>query len=211
MIDYNRTPRFEHQSRVDFRVIAGFVKDKSKVLDVGCGDGALLQLLEKERHVIGRGIEISQSGVKLCLEKGLSVIQGDADRDLAAYPDNGFHYVILSQTLQATHNPRHVLEQLLRIGERVIISIPNFGYWRVRASFLLRGRMPITKELPYHWYDTPNIHFCTIADFVDVVGEVGAMIETAVALTRSGRPSSVKLPWFVWNLLGQQAVFVLQR
>lgn len=181
------------------------------MLDVGCGDGTLLQLLEKERRVIGRGVEISQHGVQQCLEKGLSVIQGDADRDLTSYPDDGFHTVILSQTLQATHNPRHVLEQLLRIGERVIVSIPNFGYWRVRLSLLLRGRMPITKELPYHWYNTPNIHFCTIADFVDLVGEVGAMIESAVALKRSGRPSSVKLPWWVWNLFGQQAVFVLQR
>lgn len=198
-------------TRVDFEVIASFIKPQSKVLDVGCSDGTLLDLLQKRHRVDGRGVELSQTGVDQCLIKGLSVIQGDADSDLIYYPNDGFDYVILSQTLQATRNPRKVLEQLLRIGERAIISIPNFGYWRVRASLLFRGRMPITKELPYSWYDTPNIHFCTLKDFSEMVKEIGATVEDAVVLNRTGQRVSLKLPGGAWNLFGQQAVFLLRR
>ncbi|WP_412058756.1 methionine biosynthesis protein MetW [Bartonella sp. DGB2] len=200
-----------NSARVDFQLISRFVAPKSRVLDVGCGDGALLMLLQKERNVDGRGVEISQKGVDQCLKKGLAVIQGDADRDLIYYPDQGFDYVILSQTLQATRNPKQVLDHLLRIGTRAIISIPNFGYWRVRASLMFGGRMPMTKELPYHWYDTPNIHFCTIKDFIHLVGVAGAHIEKAVALQRNGQALSWNLPYWAWNLFGQQAVFVLRR
>lgn len=199
------------KSRTDFDVIANFIRSGSRVLDVGCGDGSLLCLLQSRRSVDGRGVELSQQGVDQCLGKGLSVIQGDADSDLIYYPDSGFDYVILSQTLQATRNPKAVLEQLLRIGERAIISIPNFGYWRARAHLLFLGRMPVTKELPYSWYDTPNIHFCTIDDFVTLVKEVGAEIEEAVVLNRQGQRVSWNLPWGAWNLFGQQAVFLLHR
>ena len=143
------------------------------MLDVGCGDGELLRLLMDERDVDGRGIELSQHGVNDCVAKGLSVIQGDADADLADYPDDGFDYVILSQTLQATRHPRVVLEHMLRIGRRAIVSVPNFGHWSVRAQLALRGRMPVTQNLAHSWYDTPNIHFCTIADFVTLAHEVG--------------------------------------
>lgn len=198
-------------TRVDFELISSFIKPHSKVLDVGCGDGTLLDLLQVRQKVDGRGVELSQTGVDQCLAKGLSVIQGDADSDLIYYPDVGFDYVILSQTLQATHNPRKVLEQLLRIGNRVIISIPNFGYWRVRASLLFRGRMPVTKELPYSWYDTPNIHFCTLKDFSQMVKTIGATVESAVALNRTGQRVSLKLPGGAWNLFGQQAVFLLHK
>ena len=148
---------------------ADFIAAGSRVLDVGCGDGELLELLQRDKDVDGRGVEISQRGVNECVSRGLSVIQGDADSDLVFYPDKGFDFVILSQTLQATRNPRAVLEDLLRIGNRAIVSFPNFGHWSVRLSLLLRGRMPVTKDLPYSWYDTPNIHFCTIRDFVDAV------------------------------------------
>lgn len=199
------------KSRTDFDVIANFIKSGSRVLDVGCGDGSLLYLLQSRCAVDGRGVELSQHGVDQCLAKGLSVIQGDADSDLVNYPNSGFDYVILSQTLQATRSPKAVLEQLLRIGERVIVSIPNFGYWRARAHLLFLGRMPVTKELPYSWYDTPNIHFCTIGDFVDLVKQVGANIEEAVVLNRQGQRVSWKLPWGAWNLFGQQAVFLLHR
>lgn len=199
------------KSRTDFEVIADFIKPGSRLLDVGCGDGELLHLLQTRRNVDGRGVELSQAGVDQCLLKGLSVIQGDADSDLIYYPDSGFDYVVLSQTLQATRNPKAVLEQLLRIGERVVISIPNFGYWRARAHLLFRGRMPVTKELPYSWHDTPNIHFCTIEDFIDLVKEVGAKVENAVALNRQGQRVAWKLPWGAWNLFGQQAVFLLHR
>ena len=141
------------------------------MLDVGCGDGELLRLLVEERDVDGRGIELSQQGVNDCVAKGLSVIQGDADADLDDYPTDAFDYVILSQTLQATRQPRVVLEHLLRIGRRAIVSVPNFGHWSVRVQLAFLGRMPVTKGLPHSWYDTPNIHFCTIADFIALARE----------------------------------------
>jgi methionine biosynthesis protein MetW len=143
--------------------------------------------------------------------KGLSVIQGDADFDLADYPDDSFDYVILSLTLQATRNPRRVLEQMLRIGKRAVDSFPNFGYWRIRLQIMFAGRMPITENLPLAWYETPNIHFCTIRDFVALVDEVDAQIDRAVALNNSGAPMRVSAPWWVWNLFGEQAVFLLER
>jgi len=195
--------------RIDFEIIADFVPQKARVLDIGCGDGALLELLTRQNQIDGCGLELSQAGVDQCLARGLSVIQGDADRDLVYYPDGAFDYVILSQTLQATHNPRQVLEAMLRIGRRAIVSFPNFGYWRVRSSLFFRGCMPVTKELPYSWYDTPNIHFCTVRDFLDMVCEIGAEVEQAVALDRSGGRISYFLPRRAWNLFGQQAVFLL--
>lgn len=197
--------------RLDFLLVAQMVEPGSRVLDVGCGDGALLSLLRERNNVDGRGIELSREGVNACLAKGLAVIQGDADTDLADYPDDTFDYVILSQTIQATRQPRVVLEHLLRIGRRAIVSFPNFGHWRVRVDLALRGRMPVTENLPYSWYDTPNIHFCTIRDFVELCREVGAQMEKAVALNAGGRPMQVSLPWWVWNLLGDQGVFLLKR
>src|SRR5215831_6171564 len=152
--------------RRDLRLIAEMVEPGSRVLDVGCGDGALLAYLTRHKSVDGRGIELSQSGVNACVGHGLSVIQGDADRDLDAYPSGAFDYVVLSQTLQATRQPRRVVEQLVRIGRRAIVSFPNFGHWRIRAELVLRGCMPVTPALAQAWYDTPNIHLCTILDFV---------------------------------------------
>jgi methionine biosynthesis protein MetW len=143
--------------------------------------------------------------------RGLSVIQGDADTDLRDYPDNSFDYVILSQTLQATRRPRLVLEQMLRIGRHAIVSFPNFGHWKVRVKLGLGGRMPVTENLPVSWYETPNIHFCTISDFVALVSEIGAKIERGAALDAGGHQMRFDMPWWVWNLLGEQAVFVLSR
>ena len=197
--------------RVDLQVVADLIPTRAKVLDVGCGDGELLELLQDAKQVDGRGVEISQRGVNQCVARGLSVIQGDADTDLVYYPDKGFDYVVLSQTLQATRNPREVLEHLLRIGERAVVSFPNFGHWRVRFWMLLRGRMPVTKDLPYSWYDTPNIHFCTIRDFVALCDEVHARIERGIALNANGQRIGLKAPWWFWNLFGQQAVFLLSR
>ena len=197
--------------RLDLVVVANMVEPGSRVLDVRCGDGELLQLLSETRDVDARGIEISRDGVNECVAKGLAVIQGDADTDLADYPDNTFDYVILSQTLQATRKPRWVMEQMLRIGKRVIVSFPNFGHWRIRGQLLWYGRMPITKNLPVSWYDTPNIHFCTIRDFVDLARELDVKIERAVAFGPSGGRVRFDAPWWFWNLFGEQAVFLLSR
>ena len=190
--------------------VAEMVAPGSRVLDVGCGDGDLLQLLER-RGVDGRGIELSREGVNHCVAKGLAVVQGDADTDLDAYPDDAFDYVILSQTLQATRQPKVVLENLLRIGHRAIVSFPNFGFWKMRLQLLVGGHMPRTDNLPATWYDTPNIHFCTIKDFVQLCDEINVKMERAVALDLYGRPLRLNAPWWFWNLFGEQGVFLLSR
>ena len=197
-------------ARVDLLLVASMVEANSRVLDVGCGDGALLRLLAEEKGVDARGIELSQRGVNDCVAQGLSVIQGDADTDLAAYPDDSFDYVILSQTLQATRHPRAVLEDMLRIGRRAIVSFPNFGHWRIRAQVAFGGHMPVTRNLSLPWYETPNIHFCTIQDFTELVRTIGARIERGVALDGAGRPLAYSAPW-IWNLFGEQGVFLLTR
>jgi methionine biosynthesis protein MetW len=198
-------------TRVDLVVVADMVESGSRVLDVGCGDGTLLRLLADERGVDGRGVELSQEGVNRCVAAGLSVIQGDADTDLVDYPDDAFDYVILSQTLQATRHPRKVLEHMLRIGRHAIVSFPNFGHWRIRAQIGLWGRMPITDNLSFPWYETPNIHLCTIRDFILLVQEIDAKIERGVALDRTGAPMPFSAPWWVWNLIADQAAFRLTR
>jgi methionine biosynthesis protein MetW len=196
--------------RPDHLLVAGMVERGSKVLDIGSGDGDLLQLLES-RGIDGRGIELSREGVNHCVAKGLAVVQGDADTDLADYPDDAFDYVILSQTLQATRQPKVVLENLLRIGRRAIVTFPNFGFWRLRLQLLVGGHMPRTDNLPFTWYDTPNIHFCTIKDFVQLCDEIGVKMERAVALDSYGRPLRFAMPWWFWNMFGEQGVFLLSR
>jgi methionine biosynthesis protein MetW len=198
-------------NRVDLLLIAEMVAPGARVLDIGCGDGTLLRLLAEKRAVDGRGIELSQAGVNSCVAQGLSVIQGDADTDLVYYPDLAFDYAILSQTIQATYAPRDVLKQLLRIGKRVVVSFPNFGHWRVRTQLMFGGKMPKTDNLPDRWYDTPNIHLCTIKDFLGLCKDAGATVERAVALNAYGRKLGVSMPTLAQNLFGEQAVFLLSR
>ena len=196
--------------RPDLRLVADMVPEGARVLDVGCGDGALLDYLWHAKGVDGRGLELSQEGVNACVARGLSVIQGDADTDLVDYPSGAFDYVILSQTLQAVRDPKGVVRELMRIGRRAIVSFPNFGYWRVRLFLLREGRMPMTETLPYTWYDTPNIHLCTIRDFVLLCRELDIAIEHAMTITR-GRVRRRRCPGRLANLFGEQAIFLLRK
>lgn len=197
--------------RVDHLLISEMVAPASRVLDVGCGDGDLLHLLEAQNAVDGRGVEIDRDKVNACVALGLSVIQGDADHDLDNYPDHAFDYAILSLTIQATRHPRAVLENLLRIGRRAIVSFPNFGHWQIRSRLLFTGRMPMTPNLPDLWYLSPNAHLCTIRDFADLCNEVDAEVEQAVAFSDSGRRLPIKWSLSTQNLLGEKAVFLLRR
>jgi methionine biosynthesis protein MetW len=197
--------------RVDLQLIADMIEPGTRVLDVGCGNGDLLEHLWRTKKVDGRGIEISTQGVQACVSAGLSVVQGDVEKDLHNYPDDAFDYVILSQTVQAMMNPRDVLEQTMRIGRRAIVSLPNFGYWRLRMYMLLHGRMPISENLPYEWYNTPNIHFCTIRDFVRLTRHMGLTIEKSLFLDEAGSSKTIGNSVATANWFGEQAVFLLKK
>lgn len=197
--------------RVDLQIIADMIEPGSRVLDVGCSDGQLLDYLVNEKGVSGRGLEISPEGVNLCVAKGLSVVQGDAEEDLGYYPEDAFDFVILSQTLQATHHPDQMVKDLLRLGKRVIVSFPNFGHWRVRSYLFFHGRMPVNKTLPYQWYNSPNMHFCTIKDFICMCDDMGVTIERSIALDAAGQAYRIRTNLFFANLLGEQAVFLLRK
>ncbi len=197
--------------RPDLKLIASLIEPGTRLLDVGCDEGQLLEFLARTKSVDGRGMELSQSGVNASVTRGLAVIQGDADTDLKDYPDDAFDCVVLSQTIQATRNPRAVLEELMRIGSRVIVSFPNFGHWKVRASLALRGRMPITKSLDQSWYETPNIHLCTIKDFVTLCTEISAEVEAAYSLSRSGAVKPMRHTAYRANLFGEEAICHLSR
>ncbi|MSO65167.1 MAG: methionine biosynthesis protein MetW [Alphaproteobacteria bacterium] len=197
--------------RVDLLVIASLIESGTRVLDIGCGDGALLEHLTRTKSVDGRGLEIFQAGVNACVGRGLSVIQGDADTDLKDYPDLAFDYVVLSQTLQATRNPRTILEQLVRIGRHAIITIPNFGYWRIRLSLLFSGRMPDTDLLSHPWYASPNIHLCTIRDLLILCREIGLVIERSHFLDSKGQMTHFRNFGSFANWFSEQGLFVLRR
>lgn len=196
--------------RVDLLLIANNIPEGSKVLDVGSGDGMLLEYLRREKNVFGRGIELSPDGVNQSIAKGLSVIQGNAEEEISHFPDDSFDYVILSQTLQAMDRPDKILNELLRIGKRAIVSFPNFGYWRVRLHLMLKGKMPVTKSLDYPWYSTPNIHFCTIRDFVDLCDELNIKIEKGMAVNSTGNKMGENSLFFS-NFLGTQGLYVITK
>jgi methionine biosynthesis protein MetW len=196
--------------RVDHVLISEMVAPGSRVLDVGCGDGELLKLLAARRNVDGRGVELDRDKVNACVAHGLSVIQGDADSDLGNYPDQAFDYAVLSLTIQATRQPKTVLENLLRIGRHAIVSFPNFGHWQVRTGLLFAGRMPVTRNLPDDWYLTPNAHLCTVRDFADLCDIVKADVEQAVAFNASGKRLPIKWSLSMQNLFGEKAVFLLK-
>ncbi len=196
--------------RGDLQLIADMIAPGSRVLDIGCGDGELLDHLVRDKQAVGRGIELSQEGVNAMVSAGLSVVQGDADTDLVDFPDRAFDYVVLSQTLQATRDPRFVLEQLVRIGRRAIVSLPNFGHWRVRLRLLLDGRMPVTDSLPERWYATPNIHLCTLRDFVELCAACDVTVERGLVLGHGGRARPIgRLAGA--NLLASDGLFLLRR
>jgi methionine biosynthesis protein MetW len=192
--------------RPDLAIIAREVACESRVLDVGCGDGALMAALRDEKNVDARGMELDRDNVSACVARGLSVIQGNADTDLADYPDSAFDYAILSQTLQTTMRPDLVMDQLLRVGKRAFVSFPNFAHWRVRLSLLWGGRMPVTRLLPVAWYETPNIHHVTIDDFRALVRERGVVVEGAWFLSGDRLTSDAAA-----NLRAEHAVFLLRR
>jgi methionine biosynthesis protein MetW len=197
--------------REDFAEILKLVRPNARVLDVGCGEGELLELLTREKQVDGQGLELSPENVAACVARGLSVVQGDGDRDLDHFPTRAFDYAILSKTLQQMREPRHVLNELLRIAEQAVVSVPNFGHWKVRWALLSRGRMPETGALPEPWWSTPNIHLCTLRDFVDLCDQLELRIDGCAALSDSGpaRPIDPRAPIENWR--AETALFLLSR
>jgi len=195
----------------EFKIISDLINDNSHVLDVGCGDGILMEFLVKEKKVNIRGIEISKTKVQNCIAKGLTIIEGDAEIDLKQFPDKSFDYVILSQTLQAFLNPEKVINELLRIGKQAIVTIPNFGYWKIRLHLLLKGTMPVTRTLPDEWYNTPNIHLCTIKDFVFFSKTKNFKLSKSIAL-RNNLPSNIKNSNLnIKNLSSNLGIFLIER
>ena len=196
--------------RIDLELITSLVDKETRVLDIGCGNGELLESLIRRRKVIGQCLELKQERVNQGVAKGLSAIQGDADRDLGLYPSQSSDCVILSQTIQATGQPKLILNELIRIGKKAIVSIPNFGYWKIRLSLAVNGKMPITKKLSHNWHDTPNIHLCTILDFINLCEELNIKIEKTIILSSKKTKSYKGTPNKFSNLLSEEAIFLIK-
>ena len=195
--------------RKDWKLIESLINKESKVLDIGCGEGGLIEQLEKNIHADTNGIEVNAELARKAIANGFNVIQGNAEEDLLQYSNHSFDYVILSQTLQAMIKPKDILLELLRIGEKAIVSFPNFGHWKIRFQLLLTGKMPITKGLPYAWYETPNIHFFTIKDFQNLCKDLNIVIEKSIALSSNGSQSEIPTGISGANLFTSEAIFLL--
>ena len=193
----------------EFKIITNLLPIRSRVLDVGCGDGTLIEALIKQKNIDARGIELEENKVKQCISKGLSVIQGNAETELGQFPNKAFDFVILSQTLQAFYQPENVLSELLRIGKKVIISIPNFGYWQVRASLLFFGTMPVTKFLPDSWYNTPNLHMCSIKDFYQFCDKKKIRMDKIIGINNEKTSSINRFNLEMKNLLSEVGIFLI--
>ena len=197
--------------RQEFKIIADLIEKKTRVLDVGCGDGTLMEFLKNNKEIDIRGIEISKSKIQKCVSKGLTVIEGDAEKDLAQFPDLSFDYVILSQTLQAFLNPEKVITELLRVGKKAIVTIPNFGYWKVRLHLLIKGTMPITRTLPDEWYNTPNLHMCTIKDFFNFCNNRKINLYKSIALQNLKSSNINKSNIAFKNLSAVLGIFLIEK
>ena len=195
----------------EFKIIANLVEKNTRVLDVGCGDGTLIELLKNNKKIDIRGIEISKKNVQKCIEKGLTVIEGDAEKDLAQFPNASFDFVILSQTLQAFLNPEIVINELLRVGKKAIVTVPNFGFWKVRLHLLIKGTMPITKNLPDEWHNTPNIHMCTIKDFFNFCSDRQIKLCKSLALHNEKTSSINNLNLDIKNLSAELGIFLIEK
>jgi len=194
----------------EFKIISDLIEKNTRVLDVGCGDGILMEYLKYNKEIDIRGIEISKDNVQKCLSKGLAVIEGDAEKDLLQFPDGSFDFVILSQTLQAFLNPEIVIKELLRVGKKAIVTIPNFGFWKVRLHLLIKGTMPITKNLPDEWYNTPNLHMCTIKDFYNFCENRRIKLDNSLALHNKKISSINKLNLNIKNLSAELGIFLIE-
>ena len=195
----------------EFKIISNLINKNTRVLDVGCGDGTLMEYLKNSRKIDIRGIEISKNNVQKCLSKGLTVIEGDAEKDLLQFPDSSFDFVILSQTLQAFLTPEIVIKELLRVGKKAVVTIPNFGFWKVRLHLLLRGTMPITKNLPDEWYNTPNLHMCTLKDFYNFCENRNIKLDQSIALKNEKISTINKLNLNIKNLSAELGIFLIER
>ena len=199
-------------NRLDFEIIKNVIKENSRILDVGCENGELLKFLyKKKKKIDGRGLEISQKNVNICVKHGLSVVQGDADKDLISYPSKSFDFVILSQTLQATYSPEKVLNELVRISKNAIVSFPNFGAWSIRLKLLINGVMPQSNSLPHYWYRTPNIHLCTIKDFKKLCNKNSIHIEQSFYLNKNGKEITNPINKIFNNFCSTSGLFVLKK